>query len=124
MLFRIWICAFSDIGSTAPTSLPDSMSMSEGMPSSDGFSRLLRKLANGYLLVESFSARLWRYFRGNEPEGYALYRKHTIRILHIVSILHLIVTAGLLSILRGHQKRRKRSKITKRSAIEQSRVGL
>jgi hypothetical protein len=36
---------------------PDSISMSEGMPSFDGFSRLLRKLAKGYLLVESFSAR-------------------------------------------------------------------
>ena len=51
MLFRIWIWARSDIGSTAPTNLPDSMSMSEGMPSSDGFSRLLRKLAKGDLLL-------------------------------------------------------------------------
>ena len=62
MLFRIWIWAFSDIGSTAPTNLPDYMSMREGMPSSDGFSRLLRKLAKGNLLVDSFSARLWCYF--------------------------------------------------------------
>lgn len=58
MLFRIWICACSDMGSTAPTNLPDSISMSEGMPSPDGFSRLLRKLANGDLLVESFFGAL------------------------------------------------------------------
>lgn len=62
MLFRIWIWACSDMGSTAPTSLPDSISMSEGIFSPDNFSRLLRKLAKGDLLVESFSARLCRYF--------------------------------------------------------------
>lgn len=52
------------MGNTAPTNFPDSISIREGIPSPDGFSRLLRKLAKGDLLVESFSARLRRDFRG------------------------------------------------------------
>ena len=41
-----------------------------------------------------------------------------------MGILYLVVSAELLATLCGHQKRRKRSKVTKRSAIEQSRVWL
>lgn len=61
MLFRIWIWACSDMGSTAPTNFPDSISISEGIPSPDNFSLLLRKLAKDDLLVESFSACSSRY---------------------------------------------------------------
>jgi len=56
MLLRIWIWACSDIGRTAPTNLPDSISCNEGMPVPGSFSRSLRKLAKRDLLVESFSA--------------------------------------------------------------------
>jgi len=61
ILFRIWIWACSDMGSTAPTNFPDSISMSEGIASPDSFSRLLLKLAKNDLQVESFSAYSSRY---------------------------------------------------------------
>lgn len=50
MLFRIWVWACSDIGRTAPTNLPDSISSREGIPSPGSFSRSFRKLAKGDLL--------------------------------------------------------------------------
>jgi hypothetical protein len=76
------------MGSTAPTSLPDSISMSEGISSPDNFSRLLRKLAKGDLLVESFSARLQCYFSyRRDLEVHALDRKHTIHIPRTMSSL-------------------------------------
>ena len=98
MLFRIWICACSDMGSTAPTNFPDSMSMSEGIPSPDSFSSSLRKLAKGNLLDEPFSARCCSYFNWkNEPEEQALMSKHSIRIPHKMGILYLVVSTSVIS---------------------------
>jgi hypothetical protein len=71
--------------------------MSEGISSPDSFSRLLRKLAKGDLLVESFSARLRYYFNsGKDPEVHARHRKHTMHIHQIMSISYLIVSAMVI----------------------------
>ncbi len=42
MLLRIWIWAFSDMGRTAPISLPDSTSSSDGIPLGPRFSNSCR----------------------------------------------------------------------------------
>lgn len=68
MLLRIWTCACSDMGRTAPTNLPDSISCREGMPSLANFSSSLRKLAKGdLLLLESFSAPAHDFLNQDGP---------------------------------------------------------
>ena len=119
MLFCICVCACADMGRTAPTSLPDSISSSEGMSPPESFSRSLRKLAKGDLLVEFFSA-LCSCFLSREAA--VVHRNHTTRFPPVRETTYLIVF-NLLSLTvcgGGLGKRRECTKIGELPPITES----
>ena len=119
MLLRICTCACSDMGSTAPTNLPDSISCREGMPSLANFSSSLRKLAKGdLLLLESFSAPTHDFLNQDGPLPVLLLEESIAHRFPLSrDLLSYCITDSLLMTCGGSREWGSGAEIRKRSFV-------